>query len=174
MPRPRIEGLRIRRAVVRRLLALFGASLPLLIVFNAPFAQASSNGAQIERNVQNYVLFALDSLSFKGGNESTHTKGWVLGGNVGVNNPDPNLGDNTIQMDVGANGLFKMSDNTQLVGGSIRLGPEASVWDAYRAAEAGSGWPPPPVVNPDIGGFTVRNAVYAIDNFAPDLPIIDP
>jgi hypothetical protein len=123
----------------------------------------------IDRDLDSYVLFALDELDFKGGNEGTYTRGYVLGGNVGVNQ-DQNIGDNQASINVGANGLFVMSDNTQLVGGSIRLGEEASVWDVYVEREFGSGWG---AINPKIGGLTIRNAQYLISN-ATDLPIIDP
>jgi hypothetical protein len=124
--------------------------------------------AQIDRNLDHYVIFALEELDYKGGNLAG--TGYVLGGHVGVNRPDPNLGDNTILMSVGANGLFYMSDGTQLVGGSIRLGEEASVWDVYvdPSGKSGSGWG---ATNPKTGGPTVRNSENAIAN-STDLPII--
>ena len=104
-------------------------ALTAFFMVAGPWAE-TAQAQTINRNLDSYVLFALDELDFKGGNEGTNTRGYVLGGNVGVNQ-DGNLGDNQASINVGANGLFVMSDNTQLVGGSIRLGVEASVWDVY-------------------------------------------
>ena len=135
-------------------------------------ALAPAEAQTIDRNLDSYVILAIDEFAFKGGNEGTNTRGYVLGGNVGVNNPDPNIGDTQANLNVGANGLFVMSGNTQLVSGSIRLGVEASVWDVYvdPSGEKGSGWG---ATNPKIGGLTIRNSKYSISN-ATDLPIIDP
>jgi hypothetical protein len=112
------------------------------------------------------VMLGIHDLSFKGGNSAG--TGYVLGGDVGVNNVDPNLGDNTYQMDVGANGLFSMTPGTQLVGGSIILGDEADVWDVFVAGQHGSGWN---ATNPTTGNPTIGGSIYPIDNFPPDLPI---
>jgi len=149
------------------------------------FASAPAS-AQINRDLDSYVLFALNELDFKGGNDGpAFTRGYVLGGNVGVNQDD-NLGDNQASINVGANGIFVMSDGTQLVGGSIRLGTEASVWDVYVDREFGSGWStanntkllsppyPPPPATPVLTTspvLIIRNTKYTISN-ATDLPII--
>ncbi len=82
------------------------------------------------RTLDSYVLFALDELSFKGG-DITGVKGYVLGGDVGVNNPGPPPGAADANINVGANKRFYMSDGTQLVGDYIRLGSDASVYDVY-------------------------------------------
>lgn len=148
-------------------LAVLASVASLVIV--AAILGATTVSAQIDRNLDHYVLFGVEELDFKGGNEGLNVRGYVLGGHVGVNQ-DLNLGDTQASINVGANGLFVMSNGTQLVGGSIRLGVEASVWDAYVDRQMGSGWG---AVNPKIGGLTVRNATVTISN-ATDLPILPP
>jgi hypothetical protein len=69
-----------------------------------------------------------------------------------------------------------MSDNTQLVSGSINFGENANVWDVFAdptpKGHSGDGWPP--ATNPMNGDSpTVRHTVYDIDNSV-DLPIINP
>ena len=49
----------------------------------------SSAGLLDLRNLDSYVLFALDELDFKGGNTGDGTRGIIDGGNVGVNRADP-------------------------------------------------------------------------------------
>ena len=153
---------------MRRQSSVIAVSVMLGLLASLVAAQAQV----INRDLDSYVILAIDEFQFKGGNEGTNTRGRVLGGNVGVNNPDPNIGDTQANMNVGANGLFVMSDDTQLVSGSIRLGVEASVWDVYvdPSGEKGSGWG---ATNPKIGGLTIRNSKFSISN-STDLPIIDP
>jgi hypothetical protein len=84
----------------------------------------------ISRDIEDYVLFAFSSLSFKGGN--TEGTGYIYGGNVGVNAIDSQpANDNNVVLNVGANGLFYMSDGTQLVADTSRFGEEASVWSFF-------------------------------------------
>ncbi len=104
-------------------------------------------------DIEAYVLFFTSSLDFKGGNLAG--TGYIDGGNVGVNRADPNPGDNTILMNVGANGRMVFTDpGQQLVADSLRLGPEAVVFDVYRNYAAGSGWGTPGVVNGAVQGFS--------------------
>lgn len=144
------------------LAAVVGLAVP------APLVGVSLSVAQtIDRELSSYVLFALDELDFKGGNTPACDRGHVLGGNV-CTNVDGNLGDSNASVAVGLNGLFRMSDGTQLVGGSIRLGEESSVYDVYVERQMGVGWGNP---TSPCGGPTVRGTVYTISN-AVDLPVI--
>lgn len=123
-------------------------------------------GQTIDRDLTSYVLFALDELDFKGGNTAGCDRGHVLGGNV-CTNVDGNVGDSNASLAVGLNGLFRMSDGTQLVGGSIRLGEESSVYDVYVENEMGVGWGN---TTSPCGGPTIRGTKYTISN-AVDLPV---
>ena len=58
----------------------------LLAVLTIP---AAVRAASVSRDINTYVLFALDDLSFKGRNADV-TRGFILGGNVGVNRVEPN------------------------------------------------------------------------------------
>jgi len=93
-------------------------------------APLSAHAITINRDIDSYVLFAYDFLAVKGGNDGAGERGYVYGGNVGVNAIDPQPGnDNNVVMNVGANGRFIMSDGTQLVADTSRFGEEADVWN---------------------------------------------
>lgn len=170
-----------RVGVLVAALAIACAGLVALAPNWVPDAQASANGALISRSLSSYVLLAMDYLAFKGGNESIDyaggevpARGYVLGGHVGVNNPDT-TGSNDVNMSVGANGWFWMSDGTQLVSGSMRLGDNARVWDVFvdpdvPGGRIGDGWVNDPA-NPRDG--EIVGTEYAIVNNE-DLPIFDP
>ena len=117
-------------------------------------------------DIDSYVFLARDELDFKGGNEGQNIRGYVLGGNVGVNAVDSTPDNSSALLSVGLNGLFVMSPDTQLVGDSIRLGEEASVWDVYRNYELGIGWS---ATNTQIGGDVVQGSVNTFT-----APIFDP
>ena len=68
-----------RCKVGKRASAWLGAILALGALALLPIQQASASIYEID----SYVLFAKESLSFKGGNSAG--TGYVLGGNVGVN-----------------------------------------------------------------------------------------
>ena len=121
-------------------------------VGNIPNAKAVD--PPINTDLGSYVLFAIEEFSYKGGNDGAGLTGFVLGGNVGVNNYDPNLGDTNPIMNVGANGVFAMSPDTQLIADSMRLGEEAVVNDVFRNREFGTGWNFPGTVYQNIYNFT--------------------
>src|SRR5437867_12908237 len=83
----------VRRRTLRRALAIGVIGLAMAAAWGAQLVQASANGALIDRNVNDYVLLAVNDLSFGGGQGAD--AGQVFGGNVGVNNVDPHLNDNT-------------------------------------------------------------------------------
>jgi hypothetical protein len=100
---------------------------------------AAAGPIVLSRDINTYVLFAYDFLSFKGGNDGAGLTGFIYGGNVGVNAIDPHPGnDNDVVMNVGANARFIMSDGAQLVADTSRFGTGASV-DAFfsNCAEPG-------------------------------------
>jgi hypothetical protein len=128
----------------------------LMIVLLLTSTVAIPVAAQPSSDLDTYVLFGLDSFSFKGGNDGAGLRGYVLGGNVGINNDD---GDpNDAEVNVGANGRFVMSPNTEITGYQFRLGELATVWDVYRNEELGIGWPP--AINPQTLLPVVRGTVY--------------
>ena len=129
----------------------------MFLAISLLFSTATAHAA-VNTDLDSYVLFATGEgqndasaiLSFKGGN--TAGTGYVLGGNVGANRVDGLTNNGTSMIAVGVNGDFIMSPGTQLVGDTIRLGPEAVVYDVYRRdtvpdGELGVGWGTPGVVN---------------------------
>lgn len=130
------------------------------VAFLGVLAVAGRASAAVSTDLDSYVLFATGEglsdnatpLSFKGGNVAG--TGYVLGGNVGVNRADGNLGNSTQMIAVGLNGRFVMSPETQLVGDSIQLGPEAVVYDVFTNQQAGTGWSTLGVINGTVSGFT--------------------
>jgi len=104
--------------------------------------------------LDNYVLFALNSLGFKGNNGADGDRGKVLGGNVGVNAIDTTPDNSEALLAVGTNGAFEMSDNTYLIADSIRLGDLANVYDVYRNIEIGTGWNLPTTIRNNVYTFT--------------------
>src|SRR5262245_22533601 len=74
-----------------------------LLAFAVLVGQAASlRAATLNRNLDSYVLFALQSLSFKGRNADP-LQGFITGGNVGVN-IDSNNGDNGFDLTMGGGG----------------------------------------------------------------------
>lgn len=131
-----------------------------LAVVLTVFGGLATAWAAPSTDLDSYVLFATGAglsdntapLTYKGGNSAG--RGYVSGGNVGVNRADGNLGNSTPMISVGENGRFIMDPGTQIVGDSIRLGVEAVVYDVYRNAEMGSGWTTPGVINGSVSTFT--------------------
>lgn len=161
--------------MIRRKLTFISLILCFAVVLFIP----THVSAQPSTDMDSYVLFALDELSFKGGNDALDTpgvydpavdRGFVLDGNVGVNAVDPTPNNSSALMNVGANARFVMSDNTQLVGDSIRLGEVASVYDVYRNIELGVGWTNPNVETSDP---VIRNLKFDLSTYGMP-PIIDP
>lgn len=88
----------------------------LLAVLTIP---AAVRAASVSRDINTYVLFALDDLSFKGRNADV-TRGFILGGNVGVNRVEPNTNGFLLTLG-GASADVVMSSGTQVVADSMAL-----------------------------------------------------
>jgi hypothetical protein len=142
---------------------LFNAAFLIGLVVAAVIATIPHVAAQTtpSTDLGTYVLFATDELGFKGGNDGAGLTGYVLGGNVGVNNAGAS-------MSVGLNARFVMSSGTQLVGDSIRLGELATVYDVFTNEQLGIGWPPH--INPQTSQLVVQGTV---STFTPPI-ITDP
>src|SRR5512144_82598 len=76
-----------------------------------PFALSASATPVLDTNLQDYSLFAKDSLAFKGANNG----GGVIHGNVGVNHPN-----GTANMCV--NGATTMDPGSQVAADYVTLG----------------------------------------------------
>ncbi len=92
--------------------------------------------AQPSRDINTYVLFAFDEMNFKG-RDGNPSRGFIKGGNVGVNNPDPHGVNHSpyapvLSMGGGGSGhQVVMDDGTQVVGDTVRLGETSSVWNLF-------------------------------------------
>ncbi|MEX0642809.1 MAG: PEP-CTERM sorting domain-containing protein [Pirellulales bacterium] len=144
----------------------------------------SAHAATINRNLDSYVLFALESLSFKGRN-AMPSKGFILGGNVGVN-IDSNNGSNGHDLTMGGGGsshAVVMSAGTQVVADRMNLGgADVTVGDIFANTysnetlnsihASGPTAYTAPIIDPltsfDILGFTPNRA---ITNNAADLVV---
>ncbi|HVZ94507.1 MAG TPA: hypothetical protein VG797_08350 [Phycisphaerales bacterium] len=105
------------------------ASLLCTVGLAAPLAEAA-----LSRDINTYVLFAYNELSFKG-RDADVTRGFILGGNVGVNRLDPSPGNPDLLLHMGGGGsshTVVMSQGTQVVADSMSLGgSDVFVWDVY-------------------------------------------
>ena len=112
------------RRTLAKLLLLW--TVALLLAF-LTIGHSMATAATLSRDINSYVLFGLESLSVKGRNVQTD-RGFILGGNVGVNRQEPNT--NNWLMSLGANGYLEMGNNTQVVADSLRA-DEANVYDLF-------------------------------------------
>jgi hypothetical protein len=96
----------------RRRRALFGVAIAVVLGSLAvPFAMAASATPVLDTNLNDYSLFAKDSLSFKGFNMN----GGIIHGNVGVNHPN-----GTASMCI--NGATTMDPGSQVAADYLTLG----------------------------------------------------
>jgi hypothetical protein len=142
-----------------RTVALVACLVPNVVAVPAIFA------AEPSRNIETYVLFALTDLEFKGRNADP-TRGFISGGNVGVNcidDFDP-LGP---VMSLGANGAVVMSNGTQVVTDSGRINDNANVYDLFVNDRWGS---TAPTIRHD-GPLTFTPPIM---NVLPPFPVCNP
>ncbi len=111
--RVRLETEKVRSMSVRGLLSL----VAVLLVF-PEFA----NAASIRRDIDDYVLFAIEKLNYK--------RGTIRGGDVGVNQVDPNPNDNTSQLSFGGK-VIMPDDGSHVVSDSVRIDERADVWEVF-------------------------------------------
>jgi hypothetical protein len=145
---------------------------------DAPVAQAQADAPS--RDIDSYVLFAYESLVFKGRN--TGDTGVISGGNVGVNNvdPDPNATELTFS------GPVKMPvDGTQVVGNRARVDPgvpsyPTSIYELHANKVAASfdgsvlRSPCTSGCDPALrGAYPFDTPIIPLDEL-PELPSIDP
>lgn len=84
--------------------------------------------ATLSRDINTYVLFAYDELTFKGGSAATNS-GYVVGGNIGVNYPG--LSPSGFSLNFGTSGQAIMSDGYQAVADSVRGDATGSFYDLF-------------------------------------------
>jgi hypothetical protein len=106
------------------------ASASIAVVALWP-ASVQTNHVPVSRNINDYVLFAYDTLEFKGQN-ACPSCGQILGGHVGANAVAGAKGNPTLSLGSGGSGhkVF-MSDDTQVAGDSVRIGNTSSVFQLY-------------------------------------------
>jgi hypothetical protein len=162
-----------------------GMIVAALVVF-ALFGSGPSAvvGATLNRNLDSYVLFAFQSIDFKGRNANP-AKGFILGGNVGVNT-DASSDPNSFHLNMGGGGSSHpvvMSPGTQVAAHRMNLGgSDVTVGDVFANVASAStllsnrtSGPDPytaPIISPltpfDILGFTPNRA---ITNSAADVTV---
>ena len=91
-----------------------------------PAGAANPPTRPIDRNINNYALFALDSLHLKGGNGTTTN---ITDGDVGVQSDDPSDYMNLCVGGGGGHAIF-MSDGTQANSANFASGPACSFWES--------------------------------------------
>ena len=124
-------------------------------VWSRTGATAPLPPAEPSRDINTYVLFALSEINFKGRNANP-SRGFIRGGNVGVNNPDPhgiNHDPYAPVLSLGANGAVVMDDGSQVVADTVRLGDETSVWNLF-ANEVQTSFNPAVLRDPPRTPFT--------------------
>jgi len=113
------------------------------------FAPVSVVHAEPSRNINTYVLFAYEDCDFKGRNADP-TRGFITGGNVGVNKIDTHNPPNPV-LSLGANGEVYLSSGTQVVANTARINSNANLYDLYVNVLIGDS--PPTVRNQGPTGF---------------------
>ncbi|HZP40782.1 MAG TPA: hypothetical protein VFD84_04625 [Candidatus Binatia bacterium] len=107
---------------------LAAAAFALLVATRSPAGAA----AEPSRDVETYVLFALEQLTFKGAT-GCGVCGKILGGNVGVNRVDPAAFTPLLSMG-GADNSVLLGDGTEVVADTMRLGSGVDAFDVFASA----------------------------------------
>jgi len=94
----------------------------------AAIVAALTATAQVNRNINSYVLFAYDELVFKGGTMSSGS-GFIVGGNIGVNYAG--LSPTGYSLNFATSNRARMSDGYQAVADSVRGDADGSFYDLY-------------------------------------------
>jgi hypothetical protein len=132
------------------------------------FGWASSALADPSRNIEEYVLFAFESINFKG-RDADPTRGFISGGHVGVDQVDPQ--DPPLpRLSMGGGGghhVVVLADNTQVVTDTGRLDEDSNLWDLYINRLVGGS--PPVIRNSGPTPFTAP-----ILASPPALPVFSP
>jgi hypothetical protein len=95
------------------------ATAMLLTLGFTSLTAVTASAAILNRDINSYVLFALDELHFKGQNAEPG-RGQILGGNIGVNRSEPNT-NNFLMTLGGASAEVVVSDDVQVVADSMQL-----------------------------------------------------
>ncbi len=102
-------------------------------IASAVWAATPSKAAptrSVDRTLSSYVLFAKTSLQFQGASTAGNGRGYVTGGDVGVNNGS---------MSACANNPMITDDGSQVVANALHGdGGECSFWDVFTNALTGS------------------------------------
>jgi len=138
---------------------IFFFSIVSLLLVTSVWSRTGATAAppppEPSRDINTYVLFALSEINFKGRNANP-SRGFIRGGNVGVNNPDPhgiNHDPYAPVLSLGANGAVVMDDGSQVVADTVRLGDETSVWNLF-ANEVQTSFNPAVLRDPPRTPFT--------------------
>ena len=140
-------------------------------------AFAAPPSRPVDHDINSYVLFAFNTLNFKGAqNGDAATRGLIQGGNVGAEGlgGDPNA----VDLAICSNGAATMDPDTQVVAPTMRLTNLCNVWDVYTNSLVGN----PPVVPQNSGptpfsGLIVPNPPafpsFNCDPNAPEIHVRD-
>jgi hypothetical protein len=83
----------------------------------------------LSRDLSSYVLFAFETLSFKGGERAG--RGVIAGGDVGAGGVDPHPDDSQPVLSICANHAVTMEDGAQVAAHTMRITARCDVWDVY-------------------------------------------
>ena len=104
----------------------------MIAVLSVPaILSAHASGAPtrpVDRNLDDYVVFAFNHLSFKGG---TVGQTVISGGDVGAGGIDTTPGNSDTIMDVCANFNLKMDQGSQVNADTMRISNKCAVWDIF-------------------------------------------
>lgn len=132
--------------------------LLVIAVWSRTGATAPLPPAEPSRDINTYVLFAFDELNFKG-RDGNPSRGFIRGGNVGVNNPDPHGINHSpygpvLAMGGGGSGHeVVMDDGSQVVADTVRIGETSSIWNLF-ANEVQNSFDPSVLRDPPRTPFT--------------------
>jgi len=138
-------------------------------------AAAAAPSRPVDRDISSYVLFALNKVDIKGGDETGPS---VIPGNVGVNNPDTFNG---VSLEICTNRDVLFVDGTQLIADSARLPDHCNIDKVFvntiegtngATVRSGRGNYTPPILVPNDGDGT--NEVGELPAFPAFGPCADP
>jgi hypothetical protein len=120
------------RSHTRQHIVTLGAVVTAVVLAAGQTIRASATGnptRPVSRDLDTYVLFAFDTLHFKGGQNDG--RGIITGGDVGANGVDTAPEDSSPILNICANNPVTMDPGSQVNADTLRINTPCTIWDVY-------------------------------------------